>query len=143
MPRVYIAAPAPLIDHARALRNVLVAAGDQVTARWLDVPFEDTPAAARMDLDDIDAADLLIALNPEPWRQKGTGGRHVELGYALARGKQVLLVGARTNVFHYDARVTFLPMSPATLTWWCYQRAAVAPSPATVAGMVAALEPCS
>lgn len=121
MTRVYIAAPGPLLDHAKALRAVLVGAGITVTARWLDCTFEDTPEAARMDLDDIDAADTLIALNPAPWRDKGTGGRHVELGYAVARGKRVLLFGARTNVFHFDTRVEFIPMSPSTLTWWCFQ----------------------
>lgn len=44
---------------------------------------------AQKDLDDIDRADALILLVPE----QGGCGMWVELGYALARGKQVLCVG--------------------------------------------------
>lgn len=121
MSAIYIAAPGPMVHEARALRSLLQASGLAVTSRWLDAIFEDTHEAAQMDLDDVRQADTLIALNPPSWALKGTGGRHVELGYALALGKRVLLFGARTNVFHYQAGVQFVPMSTGLLQAFCFQ----------------------
>jgi 3-deoxy-D-manno-octulosonic-acid transferase len=46
-------------------------------------------------------ADTLLLLNAPEWMQAGTGGRHVEFGYALALGKRIVVVGdAPGNVFH-------------------------------------------
>jgi nucleoside 2-deoxyribosyltransferase len=33
------------------------------------------------------------------------GGRHVEFGYALAKGKRVVVIGERENVFHHHPSV--------------------------------------
>lgn len=44
---------------------------------------------------------MLIAFNPTGWEEQGTGGRHVELGYALALSKKVILFGQRSNIFHW------------------------------------------
>lgn len=73
-----------------------------VTSRWIDGKHDGIPAqiCAIDDLEDIDAADALVLVNPRHLHGSGRGGRHVELGYALARGKRVLLVGDRENVFH-------------------------------------------
>ena len=98
---VYIAAPGELISDAAGLRSALALEGIKCSARWIDDGVaDDSHTAAQGDLDDIDAADVLVALNPEDWRRSGTGGRHVEFGYAVAKGKTIVLVGARTNVFH-------------------------------------------
>lgn len=64
------------------------------------------------DFQEVDNADAVLLLT-ESWMRtrlpgmgyvdKGlftTGGRHVETGYALARGKLVLTVGTPENVFH-------------------------------------------
>ncbi len=84
--------------------NELTYAGHVVTSRWLKAGHEmgakEDRVFALEDLDDVATASVLLAINPPGWEEKGTGGRHVELGYALARGKRVILMGKRSNVFH-------------------------------------------
>ena len=100
--KIYIAAPYPLRDKAQGIKRQLEFCGHTITSRWLT---EDQTGMsdrnARGDLEDIAAADLLLALHPEDWHDRGTGGRHVEFGYALALGKQIVLLGRRTNNFHH------------------------------------------
>lgn len=103
--KIYVASPYELIDKARGVSQYLESQGIEVTSRWLAGENGDKSLWAQNDLDDVARADLLLALNPEEYRNKGTGGRHVELGYALALGKQIVLVGVRTNVFHHLACV--------------------------------------
>lgn len=55
---------------------------------------------ASQDLADIAAADVLIAFTEPPTSAYSRGGRHVELGVALATNKTVIVVGPRENVFH-------------------------------------------
>jgi nucleoside 2-deoxyribosyltransferase len=91
-----------MIGEANVLRNLLFDSGFECTARWiLDGLSGDTTETAEGDLADVARADVLVALNPATWKDRGTGGRHVELGYALALKKPVLLLGVRSNVFHY------------------------------------------
>jgi hypothetical protein len=100
--KVYIAAPFPLRSDAVRLMEYLEAHGHVVTSTWLrihDMPNCDD--SARLDLADVARSDALIALNPPGWEEKGTGGRHVEFGCAVTLGKLVVLLGARTNVFHF------------------------------------------
>lgn len=99
--QVYIAAPYPWREDAIGVMVALEGAGIGCTASWLRQVEEMTDAAARLDLADVDRADVLVALNPPGWEDRGTGGRHVELGYALAKQKRVVLVGHSTNIFHY------------------------------------------
>ncbi len=68
------------------------------------------PGIAQEDMDDVQAADALIAFT-EPRRGEGAGGRHVELGMALAWGKRLLVVGPREHLFHT------LPSIEAYPTW--------------------------
>jgi nucleoside 2-deoxyribosyltransferase len=105
MPTCYIAAPYELREVARDLRGGLQAMGITVVARWLDVAAQDSDGAAREDLEDIDASDAVVLLNPSGWARRGTGGRHVEFGYALAQGKRLVILGDRTNVFHLHSDV--------------------------------------
>lgn len=107
MLKIYIAAPYPLRQEAIFVMNLLEGSGHEVTSRWLKSPDELADEHARKDLADVDACDVLLAMYPAEWADKGTGGRHVEFGYAVARGKQIVLWGPRTNIFHYlsDVRV--------------------------------------
>lgn len=103
---VYIAAPYPEKAWALRVANGLAAQGITITSRWLSqVDPPDTDEFARQDLADILRCDVLVALNPDGWAEVGTGGRHVELGYALACGIPALLVGERTNVFHHLSHI--------------------------------------
>lgn len=97
----YIAAPYSERELAIATMRRLEVQGVEVTSRWLKVLDTLSDEHAQNDLDDVARAAVLVALNPEGWGEKGTGGRHIEFGYALALGKPILLVGARTNIFHY------------------------------------------
>ncbi len=105
LPQIYIAAPYPLKDEALLLRRRLLVAGFRVVARWLDEQEENSNRTARLCLDDVDGADIVVAMNPPTWANAGTGGRHVELGYALARNKRIVVIGPRTNVFHHHADI--------------------------------------
>lgn len=107
--RVYIAAPYPLRDFAVVFMHNLEAAGIAVTSRWLKVDSpEETAAYAQEDLDDVEAADVLLVINPVGWENLGTGGRHVELGYALRMKKPIVVFGVRSNVFHQLPLVTVI-----------------------------------
>ena len=86
-------------------------AGHEVTSSWLQnaeegMSFEDI---AVLDLQDVDIADALC-LYTEPY---GTavpgGGRHVEFGYALGKGKKMFIVGPLENVFHWHPSVQVFP----------------------------------
>lgn len=56
---------------------------------------------AQKDIADLEDADLFIFFS-EPTKKngRGRGGRHVELGYALAMGIPIYLIGPLENVFH-------------------------------------------
>ena len=110
------------------LRDSLHAAGHQVTSRWLlgghqwngtahstadayesgGMPAE-AVRFAQEDIEDIDGADVLVAF-PDPPRKSSTsrGGMHVELGYALAKRKRVIVCGQRQNVFHLLPEVEYI-----------------------------------
>jgi nucleoside 2-deoxyribosyltransferase len=80
--------------------GVLEAFGHEVTSTWLRQADDDTNDSAVMDLHDVTRAEALVLLNPREFQHSGTGGRHVEFGYALALGKPLVIVGMRSNVFH-------------------------------------------
>lgn len=105
---LYIAAPYELHRHALAALHALEARGHAVTSSWLRGAEGMDAAHAQLDLDDVARAEVLLALNPAGWERSGTGGRHAELGYALALGKRIVLIGVRSHIFHYHARVEVL-----------------------------------
>lgn len=102
----------------------LHARGYGVTARWLTQHQkldEGHPAAqysnadrtqfALHDYEDVHRASRLIAFTEDPKADVAPhgrrGGRHVELGLALAWGKLVYVVGYRENVFCHLPQVMF------------------------------------
>lgn len=104
--KVYLAARYEENGRMRDWRDVLVGHGIVVTSRWIDGGHEDMTesrfaAYAEEDLLDVEQADALVMLSDREHFRTGRGGRHVEVGYALARGKRVILVGDRENVFHW------------------------------------------
>lgn len=98
--KIYIAAPFELRDEAIAAGQVLKARGHEITSTWLRDPGVNDDIWARIDLGDVKRADALVLLNPEDYRNSGTGGRHAEFGYAIALGKRLVVVGVRSNIFH-------------------------------------------
>jgi len=108
--RVYIAAPFPLKHMAITLRFGLKSVGIVCSSRWLDLPTDEwSESAALADLSDVESSSMLIAINPKDWAIKGTGGRHVEFGYAVARDRPIVLIGERTNVFHHLPNIQVVP----------------------------------
>lgn len=120
--RIYVAAPfaarAMAVEIAASLEN----AGHEITSTWhgstrditegtvglsADSTDEEVEAHAQGDLNDIDRAHAVLHLTsnyvreyldvPHEWLT--TGGRHVESGYALAKGKAVHILGEPENVF--------------------------------------------
>ena len=124
--KIYLASRYSRREELCLYRDELQAIGHEVTSRWLNgahqiapdgMPlteererqFEDMSdprgnelrqAFLREDMADVAAADLLIAFTETPRAPGGgRGGRHVELGLALAWQKQIIIVGPRENLF--------------------------------------------
>lgn len=105
---VYIAAPWPMKKEAKQLRAQLLIGAVHCTSRWLDVETPLGAHYAKQDLDDVCTADALVAINPLTWKNRGTGGRHVEMGVAIQRAMPIFLIGVRTNIFHELPRVVIV-----------------------------------
>lgn len=93
---------------AKDLCNIGIA----VTSRWLNEKLDSkadltdvTDASNRyhagIDIEDIDACEYFVIHTVSPLIPVKRGGRHWETGYAYAKGKRIILVGPRENVFHY------------------------------------------
>jgi nucleoside 2-deoxyribosyltransferase len=106
---IYLAAGYDQQERMRSYRKVLEEIGYIVTSRWIDVkesnPMQEATIAANKDaaafycnadLADISRADFFFMFTDTP---STSGGRHTELGYALARNKVIFIVGPRENVF--------------------------------------------
>ncbi len=114
--RVYLAARYGRRDELNAYRARLHGDGIEVTSRWLMV---DPPAPraeltdahwrelAETDIDDIRRADALVAFAEESGG--GRGGRHVELGVAVALEKLVVVVGSPEHIFHRLPQIRVAP----------------------------------
>lgn len=112
--KVYLCGRYSRRDELRGVRGELQSLGHVVTSRWLDTEWTETERQGQVhsaaappeyrrqhavaDLEDVAAADCLVAFT-EDQRGGGRGGRHVELGAALALGKQVIVVGPAENLF--------------------------------------------
>lgn len=125
MTKIYLAARYSRNDEMRGVRDVLSGLGYSVTSRWIDLhpdvvgdfsssfdsdTLNATPELCaplgQHDLDDIDRADWVVNFT---CGTGGKGGRHVELGYAHAKGKRLFIVGPRENVFHTLAGIEHYP----------------------------------
>ena len=87
-------------------RRELERIGIEVTSRWLlldppgpvrDLTHQQWTELALVDVDDVQRAEGLVLFSEE---HEGGGGRHVELGLALAWAKTVIVVGHREHIFH-------------------------------------------
>lgn len=110
--QIYLAARYSRRAEMQQIARALEQLGHLVTARWVSGAHdtcEDTKSALE-DLEDIHAADMLVAFTEQPGvAGRARGGRHVEYGYALARGLRIVVVGPRENVFHHVPGVEVLP----------------------------------
>lgn len=108
----YLAAPYSERKRALEVLRELELNGVEVTSTWLTAAeHEMSDEWAQIDLADVARADVFVALNFMDWTECGRGGRHVELGYALALGKRIVLVGERSNIFHFHHAVQVIAES--------------------------------
>lgn len=124
--RIYLAARYSRREEMKALATALRLSGFTVTSRWLyesnplNTQLGDDPPAfyqetALLDLLDIDTADAILFFAEDPLIGTPRGGRHVEFGYALARGKRCIVIGGAENIFHYLPNVLHFPTVSAFL----------------------------
>jgi len=118
MSKIYIAAPFKRQAFAANVAKYLVAKGHRVTSRWIsatnvELDFHSKApclAESHKDLFDIDAADFVLVLTvPEPIG----AGHHVEVGYAIGKGKRFVVAGPIKSVFHHMASHHYLDVEEA------------------------------
>jgi nucleoside 2-deoxyribosyltransferase len=112
--RFYIAGRYDRREELQREAQFLECFGHQSTARWLTGAHEkqgddsknfdvytlaELGQYAARDIEDIRAADILIAYTESPDVGYTSGGRHVEFGYAAAIGLKLAIIGPRENVF--------------------------------------------
>jgi nucleoside 2-deoxyribosyltransferase len=130
--KFYLSAKYVRNSEMRGYRSQLEQLGHTITSRWIDchegrypIPFnphtvddhlEDCAKLANDDLMDIQAADIVIAFTDVA--SGGTGGRHIEFGYALAYEIPVVVVGPRENVFHALPEIEWYPDWESLLKAW-------------------------
>lgn len=117
--KVYLAAPYMARPRIEPLAHQLERVGITVTARWLNGSHgmhgethttDELTRFAREDLDDLISADVLVQFTAR-WLYPTAsdtvalhhGGRHVELGVALANDILTIVVGNPENVFQHLA----------------------------------------
>jgi hypothetical protein len=125
--KVYLAARFSRLPELVSYASELEVEGIEVTSRWIrgghewvGTPDEEIPVPrlarfALDDLDDIEAADVLVCFTESPRSGPARGGRHVDFGYALARNMPIIVVGHRENVFYCLDNVLFCETWDAAL----------------------------
>ena len=97
-------------DEARRIRDFITDwLGWECTSRWIDeevveevvVTLEDKKAWAIKAVEDVERCEAIILYNPRSVHGSGSGGRHVEFGYAAALGRKLILIGWPENIFHW------------------------------------------
>lgn len=119
MKKVYIAAPWPDRLLARAVAQKVRDLGYVITHHWWafeagDEDHRKLQELAALDFNGIAKADIFVLLN---FQKKGeeTSGKAVETGIALTLGLPIMLIGERTNIFHYLPSVVVYPGIDAAL----------------------------
>ena len=89
-----------------AVASHLESIGHKITSRWLHSAVEeDTPELAAMCLNDVAAADVVVAFTDPPGAPGSErGGRHVEFGAGAILGKRLVVVGRSEHLFHHLER---------------------------------------
>jgi nucleoside 2-deoxyribosyltransferase len=112
MSAVYLAGRFSRRFQLQGVRADLQRAGHCGTSRWIDLREEvaaDAAKCARIDIEDIEAADVLISFPDLPRSTNTRGGHFFEEGFALATGRRVIVVGYRSHIFHHLPEVAFFP----------------------------------
>lgn len=118
--QIYLAARYTRLGEMQQWRITLESIGHVVTSRWIngshqiddgqtiDATIDEKIRFATEDVEDLTSAEVVIAFTEPPRSGHSRGGRHVELGMALALRKRVIVVGHRENVFCWLPQVQFV-----------------------------------
>lgn len=109
--KIYLAARFALKDKMREYADVLKEDGFEITSTWNYGGEDDLTMSeiAKLDETDVERADILVCFS-EPFGSANTGGgRHTEVGMALALGKTVIICGPLEQVFHWHPDVINFP----------------------------------
>lgn len=120
--KVYIAVGWKGLHVASNLAKQIEAAGHEVTNHFLAPGFEPgeddlDPKHGLADMADINAADALVCITGNGILASTTGGRHFELGYAMAKGKPVAILGSVENCFQAIHTVAKLDRYADVVAW--------------------------
>lgn len=80
-------------------------AGHEVVSSWIytddhpEITSLELAAAAHVDLCDLQRCELFVAFTEPTPTECSSGARHVELGFAMAVGKAIAIVGPRENIY--------------------------------------------
>lgn len=105
--KTYLAAKYSRRKEMEEISKLIKPYGLDVIARWVfgDEEGMSSTAICDMDLDDVEDSDCVIVFtHPRSEPQPG-GGRFVEMGYAMAFNKYVVVIGPVENVFCEDKMV--------------------------------------
>lgn len=103
--KVYISGSFSELEVLRQVENRLAGLGYESTTSWLHEPTVNASdpdwlrrARANEDVEDIKRADVFLMSDEA---ETHNGGRHTELGVAIAERKSINIVGPRGNTFMY------------------------------------------
>lgn len=111
--KYYLAARYPRRVEMEGIANAIRAKDDtsDCVARWVFGGEEGLtrPQIAALDLNDVHRCDTFILFTHKRGSKQPGGGRFVEFGYALAKGKRCIIIGDYENVFVSTAGVDVYP----------------------------------
>ena len=114
MLNIYLAGPWAAKARISHIAAQLVGAGHSVPVKWWEhreVPGylrEDLTAEDRAELEEQATLDLVGVAQADVFvlvNCLGSEGKNVEFGYALASGMPIIVIGERSNLFHYCSMV--------------------------------------
>ena len=102
------------LEQARIVKRMLQPCGWKIISTWHEVESGSTfkptkefthaerQAIAKRDLDEVEECDALFLVAGD---EKYSGGKFVEVGYALGLGKKVFVIGRRENMLMWSEQV--------------------------------------
>jgi nucleoside 2-deoxyribosyltransferase len=112
MAKFYLAAKYDKRRLLLTIATMLMLQGHSLTCQWLtgchDGDADESKLKfATLDFQHIDECDTFVMFNLPIGFPEESSGRHAELGYALAKGKRVLIVGEGNCIFTSLAEYTY------------------------------------
>lgn len=116
--KVYLAALYSERERMEVIADALKALGMEIGSSWVYGGEEglNRGEIAEMDLIGLEDCDVLLAFTKPRGTPTSGGRRHVEFGYALAKGIECIVIGDRENVFYHHPAVQVF----ATLEDWIH-----------------------